>query len=353
MNIHLTHSHDGAHDSRFIVNLLTDISRYYPDELKITNYNDADIIIVALASNGEHYGQFNKERAEWIISLNKPIVIFDMSDTSYFASIPSIPNSSRDNSTFTSKSIILEREYDGYLKGYFKAQLLNDNIPQDVSFKIFPLELNTVPDTITHPHLKVSKNEFNNRPIDLFYAGGLLHSPPRLEMKRQLQEHYGLDNIIYDMNTLNSCLNSNLRNLIVYLEFRSEERINLNRILDYCKLSKFSLSQEGAGPKCFRHHEFSRFSILIKEGFPMIWSHPWIHNYNCIEIPYRKTECITNYGLYYTADYPIAIDQISCSLKTEAYEIYSNGLDNAFKYLHPNYYNNHILPSLKSIIEEN
>lgn len=130
-----------------------------------------------------------------------------------------------------------------------------------------------------------TKEQFYNRPLDVFYSWGFSH-PERRRLHGQIwmesnNENYMVgDNIYFLKQFLQNESNPHrwlTLNLPHYCRFPSEEVIAWNA------LAKISISMPGAGTCCFRHTEASSNSVMLMKSDGMAWSFPWIKDVNCLK----------------------------------------------------------------------
>jgi hypothetical protein len=210
---------------------------------------------------------------------------------------------------------------------YFKRELVS----KDATETLLPIEYpcwHKVPEPQT-------KEQFNKRTLDVFYAWGLSHE----ERKRLHGEvwvysgRYGYivcDNILTLDNFIKHEQNPQ-KWLTVNVPWYS--RYEIETILNINGRSKISVSLAGAGRKCFRHTESTNNSIMYMWDDNIKWTYDWVNNQNCIKSEEGKE-----------------IETIINALgNPDLYDIYRNGVATCEKYYLPNYINNYLLPKINSI----
>ena len=169
-----------------------------------------------------------------------------------------------------------------------------------------------------------SKEDFLNRPFDVFYSWGLSH-PERRRLHGEIsvaanKEGYIVCDNLYFMNQFVANESNEhkwlISNLPHYCRFPCEQITAINGI------ARVSISMPGAGTCCFRHTEASINSTMLMKEDNMAWSFPWVHNSNCIKF----------------SDFGDEVKIIQEALSNQAlYDIYVNGVENCRKYYLPNY----------------
>lgn len=176
------------------------------------------------------------------------------------------------------------------------------------------------------------KEDFLNRPLDVFYTWGLSHPQRRRLMGdiwKGADEHGYMvcDNPFWLQDFISNEGNSHkwfAANIPHYKRFDDRQILALNGI------AKISISMPGAGTCCFRHTESSSNAVMIMKEDKMAWSFPWLANNNCLKF-YEFGDEIYN-----------VLNGLNSS---QLYNIYLNGVENCKKYYLPNY-----IAHLESII---
>lgn len=197
----------------------------------------------------------------------------------------------------------------------FKRELLK----KDVTTTIQPLEY---PCVVPEYQLQTIE-EFNARSINVFQYWGRSNEM-RLRIHGQIWLHayqkgfQVCDNIYY----INQYLSEEQGEKWITLWIPHYARIDVSELLKVNNISKLSLSWAGAGFKCFRTAEAPVNSVMVMNRNDFSWTFDWDYS-NCI---------LVNQGN--------EIEEIEHALKrTDLYEVYKNGVENAKKYMLPNYTN--------------
>ncbi len=220
---------------------------------------------------------------------------------------------------------------------YFKRELLK----KDSSANIIPIEYPSWAEEST----RQGKQDFINRPIELFHCWGWSHESRRT-FHGNVWQHaakngiYVVDNLNYIANSIKDIDN---KRLWVTANVPHYARVNMDFIYSVLRNSILSLSLPGAGIKCFRHSEVSADSIMVMQEDPLAWSYEWIHGVNCIRVPIGDTmEDIM--GINGSPE----IGSIELALKrTDLWKIYLEGVNNCDKYRPENYIAKYIEPIIK------
>lgn len=199
----------------------------------------------------------------------------------------------------------------------FKRELLK----KDVSEKVQPIEYPCVLKEYTIQ----SELEFNSRPINLFNFWGRSNEE-RLRIHGDIWLHsykkgfQVCDNVYY----FNNYIQEESGEKWVTLWIPHYARIDIYELLKINNLSKFCISWEGAGFKCFRTSEACVNSIMAMnvKAIEYAWTFDW-NETNCIFLEKGKE-----------------VDGIEeALLRNDLYEVYKNGVENSRKYMLPSYIN--------------
>jgi hypothetical protein len=211
---------------------------------------------------------------------------------------------------------------------YFKRELLK----KDVSETILPIEY----PCWQPPYQKQTREQFNNRRIELFHYWGHSH-----EIRRRFQGGAYLhavknditiiDNIYY----LQAFLNENHKRYWATMHIPHFARLPIEQLLVFNGDAKISLSLPGAGRKCFRHAEAPVNSVMMMQRDDIAWTYPWVDGDNCIK--FSKEEDLLEF--------------IEHAIKhTDLYDIYLGGLETNDKYRMGRYATEYIEPTIKKFI---
>lgn len=216
-------------------------------------------------------------------------------------------------------------------KIYFKRELLIKDVKNNVVPIDYPCWLPTVPPT-------QSKQEFDSRPINLFWFWGRSHED-RLRLHSDIWM-YGAnkgaavcDNLFFLQKFLEEEKNPNK---LVTVNLPHYARIQIEAILSINGLSKISAALPGAGLKTFRATGESPVnSIVLMKRDGLAYSYEWKHNKNCLKFD----------------DYGTELDVMEEALKNpNLYEIYKAGVENCKNYQIDNYATNYIEKKISSTI---
>lgn len=200
-------------------------------------------------------------------------------------------------------------------KLYFKRECVDEKLPDYVK----PIEY---PSWSIIPPFQ-TREEFNARPINIFSFWGR-SSEDRVRLHADIWAKSGMygaavcDNIYYVGQFLRQ---ETCPNKWVTLNVPHFARHDLGEILGINGLSKLSISEPGAGVKCFRHSESPVNSIMAMPYDNMLWTYPWEHGVNCIK--YRRG--------FEVQDLDEAL------ARPDLYEIYLRGIETVRKYQWDNY----------------
>jgi len=180
----------------------------------------------------------------------------------------------------------------------------------------------------------VSREEFNSRPLEVFFNWGL-SNPIRPQLHGEIWTN---------MNRYGYIVCDNLFNLNQFIQQESNPkkwvtvntphygRFQVEEIFKVSGVSKLSVSLFGAGRKCFRNTEVSSNSIMICQEDDFAWTFPWIDGVNCFKF----------------SDKISMVSQLNnIASRRDLYDIYVNGVANCERYYWPNY-----LKHLEGIIDE-
>jgi hypothetical protein len=210
-------------------------------------------------------------------------------------------------------------------KVYFKRELLNvDNSPSFLNVVPidYPCWLQQLPPI-------VSKEEFNKRPLDLFWFWGRSHEE-RLKLHGEIwmyasEKGYSVcDNLTY----LPHFLQHESGKKMVTVNIPHYCRIPIEAILGVNGLSKISVALPGAGRKTFRGTGESPVnSVVLMMEDNLAYSYPFEHKKNCLKFEEFGQE----------------LDVMEDALNNpNLYDIYVNGVKNCENYLIENYTKNYI-----------
>lgn len=179
-----------------------------------------------------------------------------------------------------------------------------------------------------------SKQEYNNRPINVFFFWGRsseyrvkFHSDVWANSSRNgaavCDNMYYLDGFLSQEQSPNKWVTLNIPHYA---------RIDIGQILGVNGLSKLSVSMWGSGKKCFRDAEAPVNSLMVMQESDILHTFEWINGVNCLKVPSAEMEVSV-------------IDEFL--KKDNLYEIYLNGVENLNNYRYSNY-----IPYLEKTIKE-
>jgi len=209
---------------------------------------------------------------------------------------------------------------------YFKRELLN----KDRSDFVHPIDY---PCWVELPPIQ-TKEEFNNRLIEVFYFWGRSH-----------EERCRLHSSVWSNSSRNGA--SICDNIYQYQQFIQEEsnpkkwvtlymphysRIDISHLLAINGQSKLSVSLFGAGRKCFRTTGESPVnSLMVMQKSEACYTYKWEHGVNCLMFPQTEVD-VTLLDEFLKRD--------------DLWEIYCKGVETVQKYKITNYLNDYIHPLL-------
>ncbi len=342
-----------------------------PEIQIVNNIKDSDIVIVVYNDRCSIEGTGIEQEAILLSNSNKPIIYIDCSERRDFGGTRDIKSKVQQ---FNNK-YLFEEKLGNNLKAVFKSNYYNyidgswkttkEYMASDIDiypFELFPQSRFCNLNILQKDYPIHTKQEFDNRPIDIFMFGNLNNIPARMRFIDFLNDKFSDFNIITNKNDLKKLKS---KNNIVILDRITNKHNNMaiSEALDIGYKSKLCVSLEGTNPKCMRHLEVSKNAIMLKDGLDMKWTYPWIHGDNCLILPYIQK---------YTSKYDEMHKEIEEDRKYEfpmidiensklmldkylndenLYTIYLNGLKNYNNYTLPKYYTDYLIPLLKKYIK--
>ncbi len=166
-----------------------------------------------------------------------------------------------------------------------------------------------------------SKEEFNNRKLEMFYSFGISHEY-RKDLQGQIWQQSGkygyavCDNLYLLQAFLEHEPNPH-KWLSVHIPHWARQPIEV--ITERNGWAKISVSIAGAGRNCFRHSESPVNSVMLMWDDGMAWHQKdWVHGFNCLKCK-QGTEIDT-------------IVQWLHNRPNELYDIYVNGVNTITKF---------------------
>lgn len=219
---------------------------------------------------------------------------------------------------------------------YFKRELLK----KDFCGNVHPIDF-----PCFHKKQPIqTKEEFNNRKIEVFFYWGHSHESRRALhgniFLNSTHKGYGVvDNYYHIERAL-----SEYKKVWCTIQVPHYARLDMHQVVFINGNSKLSVSLPGAGAKCFRMTESSINSVMVMQDDKMKYSFDWVDGINCIQIPlsneHQEIRGLKNQWQ--------AIETIEQALSnTNLYEIYLQGVENCDKYRVDRYCKEYIEPLIK------
>lgn len=223
------------------------------------------------------------------------------------------------------------KKFDDFVKNnppeiYFKRELRS--IGAECKYNVYPIDwpcFNEIPQI-------ESKDDFNKRVVDVFFAWGHSNEARRLlhgKIFIHASDHgYGvLDNIYHIERGLQE-----YKKIWMTLQIPHYARVEMPQLLFIQGHAKISISLPGAGVKCFRHAESPINSVMYLHEDGMNYSFAWENKVNCIRsVPGKEIEAIEK-----------ALE------RDTLYDIYVAGVENIKNYELSTYQKKYIQPIIKA-----
>ena len=210
---------------------------------------------------------------------------------------------------------------------YFKRELLRS----DVSDKVKPIDW---PCYLASSPFQ-SENEFNSRPIEVFFSWGFSHpSRPRLhaEIFKAMTTH-GIG-VLSETDQFSGYFKGPCARTWASIFSPWYTRKPIADIVWYQARSKMSVSLPGCGKKCFRHSEAPVATIMALPLDDLAWSYAWMHGENCIRlVPEREFE-----------------DLDSATKRDDLYRIYVHSQETIEKYRTKPYVFDYLIPLIEGVM---
>lgn len=281
---------------------------------------EADAVAVPICFVNDY--RFNEE----LLKFNKPLVLFDFMEFGWQAG--GAENIFGQNITpafghINTPEWLKLDQWVATLKNplLFKRELFTRDV---TDFRI-PIEFPCVHEISSIQ----SKDEFESRPIEVFFNWGYSH-PIRQRMHgRVFSSAVHLNAHIVDGWTQRI-----EGNAWVTIHTPHYERKSIREVLEWQGRSKVSISLPGAGVKCFRSAEAPVNSVMALLHDELAWSYPWIDGDNCIRL---DSNChITRMA------------EIIRNGNGSLYEMYRRSQETIRKYEQHAYARDYIIPSIES-----
>lgn len=127
-----------------------------------------------------------------------------------------------------------------------------------------------------------SKEVFDQRTFDLFYAWGYSHAlRPAFQAGAFDLMSKGKVNVISAWDHI-SAKQHEPQPKWICMHTPHTHRIHITELVKIQAMSKCSVSLPGSGVVCFRSTEAPLHTVPVMVDFNRVWSHPWVHHQNCI-----------------------------------------------------------------------
>jgi len=210
----------------------------------------------------------------------------------------------------------------------FERELLKEDIKNNVLPICYPCFIN--------PQPIQTKEEFNNRILEVFYSFGISH-----EYRKTIQGNIWAKSSQYGYSVCDNLFlldhfihfeKDNRKWLSVHIPWWARQPIEV--ITERNGWAKISISPAGSGRNCFRHSESPVNSVMLMWDDNLAWHEEWVHGVNCLKCEQGK-------------EVETCIEWLA---KDELYDIYLNGMITVDKYRVNNYLN-YLEQQIKTICE--
>lgn len=276
----------------------------------VNSYAEADIVFVMVVTEGNL--KFNQELREVVKSKKYVIVDYLEYGSNFDPAETHVVGRNRGFSyNEPAWNELHEFVRDNPPVLYFKREVLK----KDVSDFLKPVEYwNYFPQTQI-----VSKQEFDARRVEVLHFWGLSHSS-RPKLHGDIYKNYeGKYEFISQWKHIDWHIANSNNKLWASIHTPHYDRANENTMQKHMTQSKITVSLSGCGAKCFRHGEACAFSIMAHHC-ELAFSHPWDGTNSICLRPGHEWE-----------------DLWTATQKSDLYDIYRLGMENANKY-RPYYY---------------
>lgn len=260
--------------------------------IEMVNIENCDIICLFVTHFGSTY-IFDREKANIIKSLKKPIIIFDYSEYGqhhvlYLSQYNIFGYKLEHNGLMSGEykflnEFLMENQF--LIKCYFKRELSIINDLSKIPFRVIPLEF--IGDIYCTDENPDTKDKYYARPCLLNFIWGYSNlSRPHLHGTilsniEKFQAHFALSYL-----QAKEFLKSPENPFILLVNHDWYERININELMDLQKKSKMIIDLYGCGLKCFRNVESTCNCLSVKQDpTKLMFTYPWIDGENCIILP--------------------------------------------------------------------
>lgn len=328
-----------------VKNIIRFSQRLANDHFKYTNLEDADCIFVTVPIRYTlPICKFNHILAETISKSNKPIFLI-MVNECHKTLQPREPLNDHHRQFM---KFVYDSKFGNNLKAILKSNLYSvayDDCPIGVKLHAYELLPEHRFNNIHHANMFIEEHnneQYNSRPIDIFISGHLENIPSRKLIRDELISRFKSSGRLITRSEQLQMIGKK-KNLIVILDsFKNKRnRLPIARIMRINQQSKISISVEGTNPKCMRHLECSRNSLMAKDQMDVVWTYPWIDKKNCLLLPYKNS----------IVQPKESVDYMLESLKSDKlYNIYKACIENNKNYRIPTFYKKYLYPLIKSYL---
>lgn len=223
------------------------------------------------------------------------------------------------------------------VKAYFKRELLTGRALPQTSYPVFPVDW-TIADQ-PQPHIDTPE-EFNARPIDIFYCWGYSNeSRPKLMGELLKQAGRFSAHFCLTPEDIARALEEKRQRIFALLFVPHYRRIPITEILWWQDRTKVSISMFGAGRKCFRNAESSYNCVMAQQAPGSVeWSYPWTQ-----ENSVRLAEC-NEVQAVEDLFYWLRMDQ------GRLHPTYLKGMENNRRYHNTAYARDYLLPKIQEAL---
>jgi len=182
-----------------------------------------------------------------------------------------------------------------------------------------------------------SKEQFDARPIDVFYFWGR-SSKHRMELHADFfwsAQEYGYE-VVTQFDQLRPALKHMPgANLVASVHTPWYARTPIENVIEFQGLAKVSVAMPGDGVKTFRDAEASMNALMAKPADNLARAYPWTRANSLVMSPVESA----------------TVPDLMCELqRSDLYDIYVAGIQNACRYTPGHYIKNHIMPKLEAIL---
>lgn len=305
-----------------------------PDSAIVDKVSDCDLVCFVWTWRHEYLP--DPALVGLIRTCGKPVVVFDYlecidADTMYLTT----PE--------TWKAPGLQKyqhcaELGSCIKLYFKREYNPAKCPA-FAFPVVPTDFIT-PEYDPALAVPQSREEFNARPIDIFFYYGF-SSPDRPLLHAELiRKHF--PKVCAAPEDIDYWVKAGNKNLVALLFVPHFRRYPIEDIMKYQRMSKLSVCLRGAAWKCFRHAESPYTCVMAMQDCPLQFAFPWTSE-NCVILPNQPRRD----PQYCWLDVPAAASKLGAALGTDLYPVYLAGMENARRYTTPNYLRDYWIPKMR------